>query len=80
VLSPEKRLAGITARDIWTYFKPEELLARLAPEQRLAGLAPEQRLAGLAPEQRLAGLSMEEIEAYLRQLRLSQKQTDEPNS
>ncbi len=70
VLSPEKRLAGITARDIWSYFKPEELLARLAPEQRLAGLAPEQRLAGL---------SMEEIEAYLHQLRLNQKRTNEPN-
>ncbi len=40
-------------------------------EERLAGLAPQERLSGLSLEERLADQAPEEIEAYLKRLRLA---------
>jgi hypothetical protein len=42
----------------------------LAPKDRLRGLAPKDRLEGLATKDRLEGLDPEEIETYLKKLKM----------
>ena len=65
ILTAEERLAGLSA--------PERLTGLSAPE-RLAGLSAPEVLANFKPDERLAGLSASEIEAYLNQLKKSEKQ------
>ena len=59
-LTPEQRLAGLSARERVAGLPAEEILERYSPEQRLAGLPAEEILERYSPEQRLAGLRPEE--------------------
>jgi hypothetical protein len=70
MFTPEDRLKGLAAKDRLKGLAPEDRLEGLAPKDRLKGLAPEDRLEGLAPKDRLKGLAPEEIEAYLKKLKM----------
>ena len=45
-------------------------LPELNPDEVLSMFTPEDRLKGLAPKDRLEGLAPEEIEAYLKKLKM----------
>ncbi len=49
---------------------PKDRLRGLAPKDRLEGLATKDRLEGLATKDRLEGLDPEEIETYLKKLKM----------
>ena len=48
----------------------DEVLSMFTPKDRLKGLAPKDRLKGLTPKDRLEGLDPEEIETYLKKLKM----------
>ena len=63
-------LPELNPDEVLSMFTPKDRLKGLAPKDRLEGLAPEDRLEGLAPKDRLKGLAPEEIEAYLKKLKM----------
>ena len=63
-------LPELNPDEVLSMFTPEDRLKGLAPKDRLKGLAPKDRLKGLAAKDRLEGLAPEEIEAYLKKLKM----------
>jgi hypothetical protein len=75
-MSPEERLAGLSAEEVLQGLTPQhdelkhvlrEIVAAMPPEERLEGLSAQERLEGLSAEERLRGLAPEQLE-HLRQL------------